>query len=982
MTRKRHSNTNEWILHRQELSSWTQKEEIQILWIHGDPGCGKSYLYGKILDYLELFDKPLLFFLFCDGDGERRTIDSLIRSWIYQMIENFPDAAQKAIDFQKANGQSSATTSETMSLFRCLLENSPACYLTVDGLDECPDRDQFFNLLGQLPKRFKILIFSRLYPDIKAAISQHSERHVALEILPDAVKADIDSYINERLQSEYAFFDISVVDKIRQRLLNCHGMFLWVHLMFDQLEAQTNVAEILQCLDEMPDGLNEFYRRIFERINRLRKPRRDLAHKVFFWIRVARRPLSVEELTSLIAMRIGDEALNKMRFLHDPENVMSSVCSPLVQFRHPGGLAFTRHFSVNQYLDTYFKENQIFQEIEACYNAKGLSCGESLAAAVCLTYLSMPVMASIAIPRHANEEAYCKLRSRCPQVICPSDYDQRTVALHDYASNFWFEHLRQITTLGPKLQDIAMEFINIKVLNRQSWWLTYATYYDRGWHSAVMNVSALHIMAYLRLANLIMIQTKDADLSLRDSNGECPLLWAVRIGDPAVVRILLDAGFDPYSETPSLTTVLHSAAYYGPLEVFDEIISRAHHSNEVIVDGTGYTALHRAAESDRIDIIERILRANSVVYGTIASLDSWGRSPLQLSYKRTTLQTFVNALDKNVPCAVFDIRDHNHNTVLHRAAAWGDQDMVRKLIAAGANIHSMTPKGTTPLHKAARAGCPDIVKILLEYGANVNLCNYKGKTALIIAARRGHTDTIMMLVEAGADVNLLHKDILSISFEMNQMKSTEIFPRENANITIDGGGRTALHVAAGYGHQDIVKMLLGFGADINLHTKNGDTALHHAAYRRQQKIVELLLGAGANVNIPGRKGQTVLFTAILNNDIDIVKILLRTNIDLAHVDHQGYSALYCANVEGNYEIVKLLHARMEELGLTSPENSVKSNIEDSDFDSSRETSKTFMNDSYVLIDTSKEFGSGTKDPVMAVHEIPLEDMLSSSLNVV
>jgi ankyrin repeat protein len=60
-------------------------------------------------------------------------------------------------------------------------------------------------------------------------------------------------------------------------------------------------------------------------------------------------------------------------------------------------------------------------------------------------------------------------------------------------------------------------------------------------------------------------------------------------------------------------------------------------------------------------------------------------------------------------------------------------------------------------------------------------------------------------------------------------------------------GETALHLAAGEGHLEIVKLLLEHGADVNAKTAY-ETALHLAAGEGHLEIVKLLLEHGADVN--------------------------------------------------------------------------------------------------------------------------------------
>ena len=65
-------------------------------------------------------------------------------------------------------------------------------------------------------------------------------------------------------------------------------------------------------------------------------------------------------------------------------------------------------------------------------------------------------------------------------------------------------------------------------------------------------------------------------------------------------------------------------------------------------------------------------------------------------------------------------------------------------------------------------------------------------------------------------------------------------------------GETALHKAANNGYEEIVKLLLAHGAEVNAISHKGHTPLHRAA-RGHKEIAELLLTHGAEVNAESNK---------------------------------------------------------------------------------------------------------------------------------
>ncbi len=84
--------------------------------------------------------------------------------------------------------------------------------------------------------------------------------------------------------------------------------------------------------------------------------------------------------------------------------------------------------------------------------------------------------------------------------------------------------------------------------------------------------------------------------------------------------------------------------------------------------------------------------------------------------------------------------------------------------------------------------------------------------------------------------------------------------------------------AASAGNLEKVKESLSFH-DIDITDHDGDTALIHASAHGQLEIVRFLIGRGANVNLVNKNGFTALIDSVANNRVAIVKILLESGID-------------------------------------------------------------------------------------------------------
>ena len=76
------------------------------------------------------------------------------------------------------------------------------------------------------------------------------------------------------------------------------------------------------------------------------------------------------------------------------------------------------------------------------------------------------------------------------------------------------------------------------------------------------------------------------------------------------------------------------------------------------------------------------------------------------------------------------------------------------------------------------------------------------------------------------------------------------------NSIKDWAGDSLLATACWYGNKEIVKMLLGFGANIDSINSTGSTPLHRACYKNDLGVIEILLEFGADYSIKDRSGRT------------------------------------------------------------------------------------------------------------------------------
>lgn len=122
------------------------------------------------------------------------------------------------------------------------------------------------------------------------------------------------------------------------------------------------------------------------------------------------------------------------------------------------------------------------------------------------------------------------------------------------------------------------------------------------------------------------------------------------------------------------------------------------------------------------------------------------------------------------------------------------------------------------------------------------------------------------------------------------------------------GGTYGIHHMVKHGYDDVVKRMLCF-IDVNIINRYGETPITQIGSFGGycDNIVKILVTAGANVNIKDRNGKTPLYHVIsqssCNSSFDDVYTLLNAGAD---PNENNCIALYIAIKSGNIKLVKLL----------------------------------------------------------------------------
>jgi hypothetical protein len=152
----------------------------------------------------------------------------------------------------------------------------------------------------------------------------------------------------------------------------------------------------------------------------------------------------------------------------------------------------------------------------------------------------------------------------------------------------------------------------------------------------------------------------------------------------------------------------------------------------------------------------------------------------------------------------------------------------------------------TRLSRAAAEGDEQQVRAILARGADPNGIDESGRTALINASWRGRIPTVQVLLSVGADYDFVGKD-----------------------------GQSALSWASANGYADVAKLLLETGAKANLTDLKGRTPLMRAAWNNHPEVVAELLAAGADPSLTDQDDKNALDYARISGNARAIQLLTR-----------------------------------------------------------------------------------------------------------
>ena len=359
-----------------------------------------------------------------------------------------------------------------------------------------------------------------------------------------------------------------------------------------------------------------------------------------------------------------------------------------------------------------------------------------------------------------------------------------------------------------------------------------------------------------------------------------------------------------------------------------------------MMSGTG---LQHACAGGHSRIVERLIDKGAAI--DYYSQGTPKTNALCIALQRRTCATIKLLLDRGASPSLE--QDSDVRFPLHWIISYGGEDalsLVQILVKHGADIDLVDEKGQTAIALAVEKENLEIVQLLLQKKAKPTLrvsANFKRSHILVLATEIRTTSAkslkmAQLMLEHGLDVNFrTSRDETPLWWAANHgnLAVARLLLDYGASIDVQKRlGKTPLvaaitkiqsvpelqvqvskllgkpleSVAQVQEHEDVAKLLVSSGANTNLRTSDGSAALHHAAARGLSKIVDLLIGHGAEPTSADNDGLTPLHRAARQGHDSTAKLLIAHHADVDAMTLRGLTALHIAAVEGHTNLVALL----------------------------------------------------------------------------
>lgn len=240
--------------------------------------------------------------------------------------------------------------------------------------------------------------------------------------------------------------------------------------------------------------------------------------------------------------------------------------------------------------------------------------------------------------------------------------------------------------------------------------------------------------------NLQLLLSHGAEVNSKTAKGMTPLFFALRSGNPEAANLLLDAGADADYIAADGTSAVQMAMYWKQFAVAERLIKG--NVDLTVYDRNGYQLLHSAIINNQPQLVSALLAKGANPNGLTGSSKVVWRYEVNF-----TAAPYVSYA----------------KSPLLLAAAHGTADMMRELIAAGADVKFRADDGTNVVLAAAQNN-PDTLALALSVAPDANVTNKYGQTALHLLMGYSNNlsnektgELLQLLAKRGARIDIANK---------------------------------------------------------------------------------------------------------------------------------------------------------------------------------------------------------------------------------
>ena len=323
--------------------------------------------------------------------------------------------------------------------------------LVVDALDECNDSDHSQDLSEKLSKlsllsHARIILLSRYHDTLSDSLAGCSR--VAMDSV--SVTPDISLLVKREIERT------ALLQPVRHQILekatqSCRGIFMWAKIMLDHLRRARSQKIQLRSLQNFPAGLAEVYEQFLSEVAAtLDQEEKSLRRSIFLVLVGACRPLSLDELSTLLALRPSG-VLDEGDLRLDPKSEVLRLCWPLAMV--DGDTVSLVHMSVKDFLIRTPEKGSSVKVLDL--PSLSLQDANEFLAAKCLSKLGQD--------RYKLPNKIAPLLRRNVKVMEDGAQEEIDPAYemvgYDYACQNWQVHLVAVTTPKPSLLQQAAGFL-------------------------------------------------------------------------------------------------------------------------------------------------------------------------------------------------------------------------------------------------------------------------------------------------------------------------------------------------------------------------------------------------------------------------------------------------------------------------------------------------------------------------------------------